>query len=131
MSEVTIQDSATQSISNSNSGCHRYVVIGRATAKYAAGVSKTDFNNQGQGDTGKNGLDFDTGKQGNALGGETGGPFKKGVFVIKGDTPIESMGAIEFPTFGSACAWFETKQGEAFLNRYASVVIVATHACRK
>jgi hypothetical protein len=107
---------------------HRFVVIGTAATSHLKNVDPKDIGNQGQGDTGKLGLDLgDTGKQGQAIGGGSG-PFEDDVQTFKGNPPTTDMGAIEFPYYGAAVSWLETVPGVAFQARYEDVYILPTFA---
>ena len=108
--------------------CRRFVVIGTGGDEFAATIDTRDLADQGQGDTGKDGMDLnDSGKPGQALAGK-GGPFKKGVAVWQGDPPPFDMGAIEFPSYVSAVAWLGSVAGVNFSARYQDVYILATQA---
>ena len=111
--------------------CRRFVVIGTASDEFTGMVVRSNFGNQGQGDTGKDGMDLgDSGKPGQALAG-TGGPFKKGVAVWQGDPPPFDIGAIEFPSYACAVVWLASVAGTNFCARYQDVYILATHACSR
>ena len=111
---------------STNIKCHRFVVVGKAPIDYKVAVPAA-AGNQGQNDTGKNGMGNETGKPG--LGAAAGGPFKKGICVIDGEPPLFDMGAIEFPTLACVFTWLESSPGVAFRNRYEQVFILATHSC--
>jgi hypothetical protein len=109
--------------------CCRFVVIGTADDKFTATVGRSNFGDQGQGDTGKDGMDInDSGKPGQTLAG-TGGPFKKGVALWQGEPPAFDVGAIEFPSYACAVAWLSSVAGTNFSTRYQDVYILATQAC--